>query len=120
MTETKCDQRIADLSTKDRKHGKDLFMDIWPNHNREENEVAYCAYYVMNQHAGKTMKDILKYFTLTEKLSLCEYLTSMLRIFCELHCSQLLFAKHILLVANTQRTSWSDKKVIAECLQCVI
>ena len=25
---------------------------------------------------------------LTEKLSLCEYLTNMLRIFCELHCLQ--------------------------------
>ena len=40
MTKAKCDQRIAALSTKSRKLKKELFMGIWPNHNREENEEA--------------------------------------------------------------------------------
>ena len=57
--------------------------------------------------------------SLTEKLSLCKYLMNMLRIFCELHCSQQLFAIYSLLVANTQRTKliWqkSDCWMFAAC-----
>ena len=45
----------------------------------------------MGGGGGVMRRTELKYnfhLTLTEKLSLCEYLMNMLRIFCDLHCSQ--------------------------------
>ena len=56
--------------------------------------------------------------SLKEKLSLSDYLISMLRIFCKLHCNCSLYIHFLSLISSVQ--SWSDRKVITECLQLVI